>query len=157
MVEKIVARYKINNHTIALIPFQHPDFLTIVHEKDAVIFVKQPCKEIINDACMDGGSTSNGRRAIIVRDFKHERKVVIMIDRYKNHYIFLTHSPDNDLCCWFMYEQIYEVTPCNGNKKISEIKLMNGKVLIVPVSTSIINQQMYRAYMCKTRYSKHII
>lgn len=157
MDKQIVDTYKITNNTMALIPCLHLDFQTIVHETDRVIYVKQPCMEIINNACLDGGSTYEGRRAIIIRDFNHKKKLTIMIDRYKKLYIFPTHSPENALCCWFMFEHVDEVNPFNGNKKISEIKFRNGKVLTLPISTRIFHRQMYRAFLYKQRYSKPFI
>ena len=135
--------YEINRNTVALVP---KDKKTIVYEDDDSFLVDKTPLEIVEDSCEYFGSSFQGRQTGTTKLVGYTHKVPIIIEESFNLIFFPTLSPRNDLCSWLSYSHILRLDKFK-NKTILELK--NGKKIIIDVSTSIIDNQLYRCSRLK--------
>lgn len=135
--------YEINRNTVALVPKEKR---TIVYENDDSFVVDQTPLEIMEESCEYFGSSFQGRQTGTTKLVGYTHKVPIIVEESYNLIFFPTLSPKNDMCSWISYSQIMKIDKFK-NKSILELK--NGKKIIVDVSTSIIDNQLYRCSRLK--------
>ena len=101
MTEPVVlSHYDINRDTIALIPATHPDYSTIVWEKDQILHVRKTPIQLIKKGSLEGGAEYDGRRAAVTYKTGIQSKVPIPINPFEQIYAFPTHSPKLFECTW---------------------------------------------------------
>ena len=71
----ILESYEINRHTLALFPARHIDYETIVLQDHYEWYVRQTPLEIIQRACLEGGSSYDGRRKAVIHFTGAKKKV----------------------------------------------------------------------------------
>jgi competence protein ComK len=130
---------------MALVPARNTEYYTIVHELHQTIYVKKTPLEIIHQGCLLNYSSYNGRRDAVIHHTGYARKVPIPIDPERNIITFPTLSPSNFDCVWIFLKHIECFTPQNKNTLIT---FRNGKLLSVPVSSLVVEKQVYRSTRC---------
>lgn len=154
MVEKILSTYEITKDTIFLMPTRHVAFCTTVMERDESYYVKQTPLEIIKAACLEGGSTYDGRRTAVIHKTGVQSKVSIPIDPLNGIFAFPTQSPKQFDCCWLFYHHIKAIQPNRKNLKQSIITFNNYYELTLDVSYTILENQMLRMSYCIVHFSR---
>ena len=67
-----------------ILPVVHPDYSTIVIEQSRQLSVRQTPSQIIKEACLDGGSTYEGRKKAVTHLTGAMQKVPIPINPLSN-------------------------------------------------------------------------
>ncbi|WP_368737761.1 competence protein ComK [Bacillus sp. EB106-08-02-XG196] len=106
-------------------------------------------------ACLEGGSTYDGRRLAVCHQTGAHNKVLIPINPLEGIYAFPTHSPKVHECNWIFYHhgRTFEPHPKNPNKSIITFK--NNLTLTLVVSHHTMKKQMHHAAYCVIRFSHH--
>jgi len=136
--------YEINKDTVALIPKE--DKKTIVYEVDKSFIVDKKPLEIVEESCEYFGSSLEGRQIGTSKLIGFTHKVPVIIEESFDLIFFPTLSPKNKECSWLSYSHIFKPDRFK-DKTIVELK--NGKKILVDVSSSIIDNQLYRCSRLK--------
>ncbi|WP_368505238.1 competence protein ComK [Alkalihalophilus sp. As8PL] len=144
----ILSHYDINRHTIAIQPALHTDYDTIVLEGDETLFIKESSMSMIKRACIEGGSTYNGRRIAISEITRAQKKVPIPIDPINHIYTFPTHSPERLECSWMFYHHIRSFTPDPNSSTHTLITFRNATQLKISISYPAFERQIQRTSYC---------
>ena len=136
--------YEINKDTVALIPKE--DKKTIVYEVDKSFVVDKMPLEIVEESCEYFGSSFEGRQIGTSKLIGYTHKVPVIIEESFDLIFFPTLSPKNNDCSWLSYSHIFKPDKFK-DKTIVELK--NGKKILVDVSSSIIDNQLYRCSRLK--------
>ena len=136
--------YEINKDTVALIPKE--DKKTIVYEVDKSFIVDKKPLEIVEESCEYFGSSLEGRQIWTSKLIGFTHKVPVIIEESFDLIFFPTLSPKNKECSWLSYSHIFKPDRFK-DKTIVELK--NGKKILVDVSSSIIDNQLYRCSRLK--------
>ncbi|MDL4842469.1 competence protein ComK [Aquibacillus rhizosphaerae] len=157
-MKEIFNDYAITEHTMILSPAAHVDYQTIVLEHNRKLFVKKTPIQLIKKACLEGGSSYDGRRSAMIYLTSCRRKVPIPIDPNKDIFAFPTHSPSQYSCEWIFYNHIRLIRSSinsMSNNPVCMITFKNGQQLTTESSYYTIEKQMYRTAMCMLRLSIH--
>jgi competence protein ComK len=141
---KIMESYEINKDTVALIP--KDDDKTIVFEVDKSFVINKKPLKIVEESCEYFGSSLEGRQIGTSKLIGFTHKVPVIIEESFELIFFPTLSPKNEECSWLSYSHIYKPDKFK-DKTIVELK--NGKKILVDVSRSIIDNQLYRCSRLK--------
>lgn len=136
--------YEINKDTVALIPKDNKQ--TIVYEVDKSFIVDKKPLEIVEESCEYFGSSFEGRQIGTSKLIGYTHKVPVIIEESFDLIFFPTLSPKNNDCSWLSYSHIFKPDKFK-DKTIVELK--NGKKILVDVSSSIIDNQLYRCSRLK--------
>lgn len=136
--------YEINKDTVALIPKDENH--TIVYEVDDSFVVDKPTLKIVEESCEYFGSSLEGRQIGTSSLVGFTHKVPVIIEESFELIFFPTLSPRNEECSWLSYSHIYKP---DKFKDKTIVVLKNGKKILVDVSTSIIDNQLYRCSRLK--------
>ena len=136
--------YEINKDTVALIPKDNKQ--TIVYEVDKSFIVDKKPLEIVEESCEYFGSSFEGRQIGTSKLIGYTHKVPVIIEDSFDLIFFPTLSPKNNDCSWLSYSHIFKPDKFK-DKTIVELK--NGKKILVDVSSSIIDNQLYRCSRLK--------
>jgi competence protein ComK len=151
---RVLPNYEINKETMALIPAKHFDYETIVLESNQTLYIKQRPMEMIKAACLEGGSTYEGRRKAVIYQSVAQHKVPIPIHPAEQIFAFPTHSPDLYECHWLFYHHVKSITPDPKTPRNSIITFTNhGEPLIIDVSHNSLEKQLQRTSFCIVRFS----
>lgn len=136
--------YEINKDTVALIP--KDDDKTIVYEVDKSFVINKKPLKIVEESCEYFGSSLEGRQVGTSKLIGFTHKVPVIIEESFELIFFPTLSPRNNECSWLSYSHIFKPDKFK-DKTIIELK--NGKKILVDVSRSIIDNQLYRCSRLK--------
>lgn len=136
--------YEVNKDTVALVPKGNSK--TIVYEVDNSFIVDETPLQIMEESCEYFGSSYDGRVIGTTKLVGYTHKVPIIVEESKNLIFFPTLSPRNQDCTWLSYSHI--IKPEKFKDKCI-IELKNGKKIVINVSNSIIDNQLYRCFMLK--------
>ncbi|MGJ9383948.1 competence protein ComK [Salipaludibacillus sp. CF4.18] len=155
MIDNVYKDYKITKNTQALLPSYRSDSSTLVFETGLKIYVKQNPLEIIKAACLDGFSTYEGRREAAIYRMGAKRKVPIAICPTQDIYAFPSLSPTNFHCHWLFFDHIQDFTSPKNESRQTIVTFKNNRKLLLSVSPSVLEKQMYRTSLCILRCSQH--
>ncbi|TCP19707.1 competence protein ComK [Scopulibacillus darangshiensis] len=159
MTNNVVNDYEISKNTMALIPAFQFDCETIVIERDRRIHVKKTPLELVKAACLDGGSTYDGRRLAVIHQTGASKKTPIPINPLQDIYAFPTHSPLVHQCNWIFYHHVGSIdhdTSTPGKSIITFKK--STQTLLLDTSEFTLNKQMHRTSYCIVLFSgRHTI
>ncbi|MDV2684396.1 competence protein ComK [Alkalihalophilus lindianensis] len=151
MTIPILLSYEINRNTMALLPAFHTDYDTIVLELDHTYYVKETSLMMMERACIEGGSTYDGRREAVSTLINVHSKVPIPIDPTDHLYTFPTHSPTKMVCIWIFYHHITTFKPLPKSPHKTLITFTNSEQLTIDVSYTTFEKQMQRTSYCIVR------
>lgn len=157
MKENVLLTYEINSDTIALLPAFHHEYHTIVIERNDTLYIKQTPMEIIKEACLEGGSTYEGRRMAVSNKTGIHNKIPIPIHPQKGIYAFPTLSPRHFECIWIFQHHIKSIKKDAKSHKCSIIVFKTYQELTVNITYSILENQMLRTAYCMTRFSRVLV
>lgn len=150
----MVDHYDVHRGTMAILAAMYPNYYSEVIETDKRLFVKQTPIQLIRQACLEGGSTYEGRRAAVMHQTGARHKVPIPINPLEEIYAFPTHSAKQFNCNWIFYKHVKRII--RNDRTQSFIVFQNGLEVTVDVSHYILEKQMYRTSYCLFRFSNRI-
>lgn len=150
----IVQDYLITEKTIALFPAKQIEYNTIIYEEHNTLLTKETTLELIEKACLNYGSTYDGRRKSVMHRTGYRRLVPIPISISRDIYAFPTHSPKHYECAWIFLDHI-DFWKANRDSQETTIVFKNGKSLVVDVSEHVIQKQVQRTANCRFIFSDH--
>ncbi|WP_270181325.1 competence protein ComK [Alkalihalobacillus sp. CinArs1] len=153
LCEEMVLEYEISRTTEALLPAKELVNETRIYDRSGVYLSKRTQIDLIRDACLEGGSTYEGRRKAMVYHLKYEHQTPIVISTSNGICAFPTESPDNLECSWIFYHHVRNMTSLTKNS--SMVHFHSGLKLEVPVSLSRLQKQMERMGRCISHYSNN--
>lgn len=153
-MNKIHNEYEITPDTMALISIAHVDYATLVRERHQTLYVKMTPFQIIKAACLEGGSTYEGRRKAVTYLTGAIQKVPIPINPRRNIFAFPTHSPTSFECSWIFYHHIKSIVPSHqtSNRTQSIIQFKNQSELPMNESHYLLEKQYTRTAICVLQY-----
>ncbi|TLS36535.1 competence protein ComK [Pseudalkalibacillus caeni] len=146
--------YEININTMAILPAKHLVYQSIVIEPSGRYYVKETVKQLLTRACLEGGSTYEGRKIAVIHHFHYEQKTPIPVDPNQSIYAFPTESPTQIECCWIFYSHVRRIIPRNNE---CTIEFKNKTTLDVRVSEHQIRKQRERAGNCMSHFSNRFV
>lgn len=153
--EEIVLEYEISRTTEALLPAKELLHDTRIYDRSGVYLSKKSQIDLICDACLEGGSTYDGRRKAMVYHLKYEHQTPIVISTANGICAFPTESPDNLDCYWIFYHHVRNMMPLSKHSTI--VHFHSGLKIEVPVSYARLQKQMERMGRCISHYSNNPI
>ncbi|KAB7707411.1 hypothetical protein F9802_06570 [Bacillus aerolatus] len=151
---KIVKRYKISLRTMALVEQYHHDYNTIIYDEDGVYYSKQTVRSILEDACMRGFSTYEGRTKVARKLLNYIQKTPLLICLNKNICAFPTMSPNNYGCIWIIHHQVQN---CQMKDRKLTVTFNNGTQLPLDCSLRVFKQQQERTSNCINYYYRNLL
>ena len=149
--EVLYPDYEVNPKTLALRAAKTVEYGTRVYEEDGVYLTEKSPIELIEDACLQGGSTYEGRRQATVHHLNYVQSTPVVLNPYWNIFALPSESPENLECVWVMFQHIRWAR--SVTKTSSGIHFLNGLFLDVPVSVDRMQKQIERTGMWKSHYS----
>lgn len=145
--------YEISPTTEALLPAMEYNYETRIYDRSGSYLSKKPQLELVREACLEGGSTYEGRRKAMVYHLRYEQQTPIVISTSNGIYAFPTKSPDHLDCFWLFYQHIRSMTAVSRN--VSNVHFHSGLRLEVAVSSARLQKQMERMSRCISHYSNN--
>ena len=154
-MKNIQLTYEVNPHTMAILPAKEIEYSAIIKEEHQILYVRQTPLQIIKAACLDGGSTYEGRRKAVTHLTGAVQKVPIPINPRRNIFAFPTHSPNAFECNWIFYHHIKSIVPSlqTSNTTQSIIQFKNQLELLMNESHYLLEKQYTRTAMCVLQYA----
>ena len=131
--------YEINKDTVALVP--KDENKTMVYEVDNSFVVDKTPLKIMEESCEYFGSSLEGRQIGTASLIGYTHKVPVIVEETFDLIFFPTLSPKNEECTWLSYAHIFKPDKFK-NKTILNLK--NGKNILIDISSSTIDNQLYR-------------
>lgn len=158
MKKQILDHYEVNKNTMALLSVAHPDFDSIALEPRFELSIRKPPLPLIKHACLEGGSSYEGRRAAVIYQTGVKHKVPIPINPLEQICAFPTHSPKEFECAWIFPNHVRQVTPYILHNQPHQTKIIfqNLTHIILPVSYYTIEKQIQRSSYTMIRFSHHM-
>lgn len=152
----ILNDYEINTETSVLIPAYHFEYDTIAREGNHKLYIKKTPLQLIKEACLEGGSTYEGRRLAVIHQTGSQHKVPIPISPFEHIFAFPTHSPELHKCSWIFYHHVKSISPDPKKSRQTIITFKDGNdPLILAVSFNALQKQIQRTSYCIVRFSHH--
>lgn len=148
MSDNVLENYHIHEETWLLLPGFHIDYQTIVIDRGKQLFVKKTPLELISYACLQDGSTYEGRKMAVSYKTRIKRKVPIPIDPQKKIFAFPTHAPEHLQCSWIFPRHVNSIQRNTKSKKETTIILKDKVSFTLPVSFHTLEKQLHRASYC---------
>ncbi|WP_051359443.1 competence protein ComK [Paucisalibacillus globulus] len=148
---EVLPHYKINEHTLALIPIKHIDYQTVALQGNKTLYIKKTPIEIIEKGCLDHFMTFEGRRKAITHHTGWTRKVPIPISIHQSITTFPTHALKNGKCCWLFYHQIEAILEDSHNNGRSIVLFKDGMQITLLVKASELKGQLERTRLLLER------
>jgi competence protein ComK len=143
----------VTQSTMAMYPAFHETYQTVLLDfSGKEIFSEKPMLNIIKEACMENGSSYDGRIKAVRHVLPYHRKTPLMISREQNIYAFPTMSPEHYECIWLFHLHIQEFTAMN-HKTLIHFK--NGCSLKVDSSLEVLTKQRERSATLMTCFEEY--
>nr|WP_309098455.1 competence protein ComK [Fredinandcohnia onubensis] len=153
-MKNIQLTYEVNPQTQAILPAREIEYSSIVTEEHQTLYIRQTPLQIIRAACLEGGSTYDGRRKAVTHLTRAIQKVPIPINPRRNIFAFPTHSPTAFECNWIFYHHIKAIVPSQQSSTIqSIIQFKNQQELHMNESHYLLEKQYTRTGMCILQYA----
>ncbi|MFD1739515.1 competence protein ComK [Bacillus salitolerans] len=143
--------YEISPTTLAILPAYHITYQSRIYDLKGEIYCEKPPIKLIEKACLEGGSSFDGRKKALQYKKSFYQCPPIPINPLEDIYAFPTCSPTSHDCIWLFYEHI---SGFHSRLDSTVITFYNGQSLEVPVSLAVIRNQMARTESCIVSFSK---
>lgn len=143
--------YEVSPTTLAIIPNYHEKHQTKILDLYGEYVTSISSIRLIDSACLEGGSSLDGRRKSLRHKKSFHQCPPIPIDPLEDIYAFPTCSPDSHDCMWIFYEHILRAQPINNSTLIT---FQNFQTLEVPISIAVMEKQISRTESCIVLFSK---
>ncbi len=132
--------YNITSKTYALFIDNN---ITKIIEENKTLYIKENLIDILNYNCYKYGSSFEGRKQGSSFLIKTRYKPPIILNEYESIILIPTHSSRNNLCSWFVLNNILNYYPKTSTTTIVEFK--NNTKINVNVSYSVFDKQVLKA------------
>ncbi|OCA90048.1 MULTISPECIES: competence protein ComK [unclassified Bacillus (in: firmicutes)] len=153
MEKNVITRredYEISPFTFAVVPVEYGSkTYSKVIEFDEEILVPFRPSEVVKSSCDYFGADYPGRCQSTKKLLGISHKVPISLEPANRLFFFPTTSPAKESCIWLSYEHIVSRVKIDATK--TQINFHNKQSIVVPVSYSIIENQMLRTAMLKSK------
>ncbi|MFB5660997.1 competence protein ComK [Alteribacillus sp. HJP-4] len=154
MNSKVEERYFVSEKTMAFVPVFEETAQTLVYELGGrVVFTSMTPREIMSYACMERGSTMQGRHDAVKKRLGFKQKWPVPVDRLEDIYAFPLQSIRNPQNIWLFYHHVRDVKVHTKNS--AYIFFMDGQQLKVPVSYYTVQQQLLRTAHCQSVFQRY--
>lgn len=154
MMTEVLVDYQVNEKTMALVPAKHERARTLVLETNGEFYVEEPVVSIIEQACLEGGASYEGRKQAVIHRIGVKHKAPIPICPLSGIYAFPTHSIRSFENIWLFYTHVLLFEEFNdGTIPKTMITFSNKESITVPLSHYSVNQQMKRTRQCIGQFS----
>lgn len=150
-MKQIIDHYEINRNTMALLSVAHMEYSTLILEENQQFYVRKTPIQIIEEACLEGGSSYDGRRRSVSYKTGSQQKVPIPINPKDQIFAFPTHSPKSFQCNWIFFHHVKYISTFKSSDQRSVqsvITFKNGQRISLYESRYILEKQMQRTAMC---------
>ncbi|WP_026691423.1 competence protein ComK [Alteribacter aurantiacus] len=160
MKDVYVEEYTVRYQSLALLPHADMVYQAKVVELDRTVFVAQPCMKIIEESCLNGGASFNGRRDAVLFHTGFQKRVPVPLSISHQICAFPTHSPHIHDCAWIFTQHIKKVSDIEekGNKAKKKaharVHFTSGQHLDINASKHVLDKQMTRASHCMNLFTK---
>ncbi|KGP74542.1 competence protein ComK [Pontibacillus yanchengensis] len=138
-------------NTAGVLPIAHEIYQSVIIDlHKGEIYRKEKPRELIEGACLEGGSDYSGRKRYALLTFGYKNKAPIGIKPYNRIYTFPTMSPELFECMWIFPAHIKDMYAISDKETL--ILFRNDVELIVPVSYEILKEQKQRTYHCSAHF-----
>lgn len=137
-------KYRISADTMMLEPARQLEGGTIVHEVNGSFCVPQDPRDIIHDNCYQGSSSYEGRVKAVRKFLMYLKRTPVLVYEKTGIITFPTHASDHLNCHWIFPAHIRTFQKSLTESGKTELFMMNGQTLTVPVSEHTISKQYYR-------------
>ncbi|MRG85094.1 competence protein ComK [Salinibacillus xinjiangensis] len=138
-----VEEYEINRNTILITPHYDPVYRTRILEKNREIYCTKTSLQIIEEACINGGASMNGRKQAMEKILQTKVKVPIPVDPSIGVFLFPNKSPKEMNCYWFSFFHIKEYLKSSHDGNKTEIIFTNKMKQVIDTSFFTFRRQMY--------------
>ncbi|PPA70437.1 competence protein ComK [Jeotgalibacillus proteolyticus] len=136
--------YYVRKTTFALLPAEHMTHQTIIHDIQGTYYSNRTMKELLEEACLRGGSKMSGRLEAAKYTLGIRNKIPLIIDPFNHIYAFPTHSHKNLLNAWIFLDHIKAIKPHPEYSKQANFDLHNGLTITAKCSYSTAQSQFAR-------------
>jgi competence protein ComK len=154
--QRILENYIVNVNTMAIIPAARIEYRSIVLEGDREIYVRKAPIQLIEDSCLAGGSTYDGRRQAVTHQLQMSRKVPIPVIPARNIYAFPTQSPKRWDCRWIFYNHVQCIIPHPADSSHSQITFNNEIRLPVDLPSWNLVKQIYKTGYLQSKFGEMV-
>lgn len=147
--------YEINRSTMAILPHIEGEKLSsIVIEAEREFNVRKKPIDLIEKSCIYYGSSYEGRKHGTKKLMGVTHKPPIAIDPASSIYFFPTTSSTRSQCAWLSHANIFEYKQAEYDN--TEVVFIGGKTVILPISVSSFENQLFRTSHLRTILSSRI-
>ncbi|KIL49830.1 competence protein ComK [Jeotgalibacillus soli] len=140
--------YSVGTTTMALERAFHMEYETIIHDTRGTYYTKQTVNSLLDDSCMRGGSTAQGRLHAAKQALTIRNKIPLIIDPYSYLVAFPTHSPKHEQNIWFFPSHIIGYHPHPHHPKKLVVTLTYNRSITVHCSQATFrNQQLLTSHL----------
>lgn len=151
---QVLEDYVVYNRTMALIPvFEGKAKTKILEFNGTILTTKLSPLQIIKKACLDRGSSLQGRYDAVKQRLNIRQRMPIPIDQREGIYAFPIMSAKKPENIWVFYDHVDRVA-CNTERKGSTIYFYDGQCITTEVSDYLIAQQILKSGRCKTVFQE---
>jgi competence protein ComK len=143
--------YEISPHTLAILPAYHETYQSRILDLQGEFYSTIPAIKLIEQACLEGGSSLEGRKRALQYKKSFHQCPPIPINPIEDIYAFPSCSPDSYNCNWLFYEHIQYYQPKQANTLIT---FHNQIQLEVQISKAIMDKQMARTESCIVLFTR---
>jgi competence protein ComK len=143
--------YEISKETMAIFWLAHESLNSKIIDLSGEYTSRQTPNELIRTACLDGGSTYEGRKKAVVYHTGIGQKIPIPISIVLNLYAFPTHSPSQLENVWIFYHHVKDIVKVQDR---SMVVFKNNTKLELDISFFVLKKQMERTAYCQFRFSQ---
>jgi competence protein ComK len=143
--------YEINPMTLAILPTYHEKYQSKILDLQGEFYTIKPPIKLIEQACLEGGSSLEGRKKSLQYKKSFFQCPPIPINPLEDIYAFPTCSPESYDCVWLFYEHIHYYYTSQATTLIT---FHNHQQLEIPISKAIMDKQMARTESCIVLFTK---
>jgi competence protein ComK len=143
--------YEITPTTLAILPAYHEQFQSKILDLQGEFYSSEKPIKLIERACLEGGSTLEGRRKSLQYKKSFYQCPPIPVNPLEDIYAFPTCSPESYDCIWLFYEHIHYYQPKQPHLLVT---FHNQMQVEVPISIAVMKKQMARTESCIVLYSR---
>jgi competence protein ComK len=141
-----VVRGRINlitSRTMAVYPAYHEKYRSIILNRSGeTIYSEKSIKDLIDEACIRGGASYEGRVKAVRHMLSYHKKTPVMISEGPHIIAYPTMSPQHYSCIWLFCSHIENFSRTKGK---TFVHFKNGSMLEVSCSVKVLRTQMERA------------
>jgi competence protein ComK len=151
-MEKEMFHYELNPNTMAVLPMRDEKYASKILETDDVLFSAKTPIQLIKDACLEGGSTYEGRKRAVVHLTGTQNKIPVPVNPQLDMYAFPTESPNSFDCQWIFHNHVKRILPGKQSQG-SIIVFSNHTKLHLDISYYSLQKQLHRTAYTRFRFS----